>query len=130
MSDDMQFLLPGFDNIIRADMEALGGTDWFLHYPDSHAKERLATLSIIGIDYFKRTGHIYHPKFGSVYCDNWAMEEAKYLGRYQFFNKSIFDHFHPCWGMAPMDDQYRKTEAPEGYEKDRQVFYELMKTLK
>lgn len=131
MSNDMQFLVPGFDNIIRADMAAsCNDFDMFLHYPDSHAGDRLPTLSIMGEKYFHRTGVIYHPAFSSVYCDNWAMMEAKHLGKHRFFNKTIYDHFHPAWGMAPMDEQYVKSEAPDGYEKDRQTYLELMKTLK
>ena len=129
MSDDMQFLLPGFDNIIRADMEALGGTDWFLHYPDSHAKERLATLSIIGKEYFDRDGFIYHPEFKNVYCDNYAQDLAQHRGRYHFFNKTIFDHFHPCWGMAHIDDQYKISENPEAYAYDHAVYLKLKKEL-
>jgi len=126
-SDDQQFLEYGFDDIIRNDFKSAGSTDWFIHYPDSHAKERLATLSIMGYDYFRRTNTIYHPKFISVYSDNWAMIEAQKLDRYKFINKIIFDHFHPAWSMAEMDDQYRKTENPINYEKDRLTFEELKK---
>lgn len=128
MSDDQQFLVQGFDDIIRGDMEAAcNDYDMFLHYPDSHAGERLPTMSIMGVAYFKRSGYIYRPEFISVYCDNFAMDEAKALKRHCFINKTIFDHFHPAWGMAPMDDQYKKTEDPVNYEADRQTYYRLKK---
>ena len=129
-SDDQMFLVPGFDDIIRADFNACGGFDWFIHYPDSHAQERLATMSVMGVDYFKRTGWIYHPEFKNVYCDNYAQDEARFLGRYKFFNKTIFDHYHPAWGMAPTDDQYKISENPEAYEIDRATYYKLKVKLK
>ncbi len=130
MSDDQQFLVNGFDNIIRNDMkESCSDLDMFLHYPDSHAGSRLPTMSIMGVTYFKRSGVIYRPEFSNVYCDNFAFDEAKYLNKYKFINKTIFDHFHPAWGMAEMDEQYKKTEAPEGYELDRQTYLKLKKEL-
>lgn len=131
MSDDMQFLVPGFDDIIRNDMAAAcNDFDMFLHYPDSHARERLPTLSIMGVSYFNRTGHIYNPEFKNVYCDNYAMDEAIFLGKYKFINTTIFDHFHPAWGMAPTDDQYRKSENPEAYAYDHAVYLRLKELLK
>lgn len=128
-SDDQVFLVPGFDEEIRNDIVAAGGFDWFLHYPDSHAKAALPTMSIMGREYYHRNNFIYHPRFQNVYCDNYAMDEAKKLGRYKFVNKSIFDHLHPAWGLAPMDDQYRKTEDKEGYARDKEVYQELKKLL-
>ena len=131
MSNDMVFLVPGFDDIIRADMAAsCNDLDIFLHYPDSHAGERLPTLSIMGSKYFQRTGWIYHPDFKSVYADNYEMDRAKNLGKYVFLNKTIFDHYHVAWGMAPMDEQYKESEAPEQYELDRQTYYKLKAELK
>lgn len=129
-SDDQMFLVPGFDDTIRNDFNEAGGFDWFIHYPDSHAKEQLATMSVMGIDYFKRTGYIYNPEFKNVYCDNFAQDEAKFLEKYRFVNKTIFDHFHPAWGMAPTDAQYAKSENAEAYAYDQQIYLRLKETLK
>ena len=77
ISDDQLFLIDGFDLEIIKDMqEFFPDTDGFLHYPDSHAKEKLPTMSIMGKKYFDRTGKIYNEKFSNVYCDNLAMDEA------------------------------------------------------
>lgn len=122
-SDDQQFLINEFDDIIRNDMHAyfpLG--DGFLHYPDSHTKERLPTMSIMDKKYFDRTGYIYNPEYKNVYCDNEAMEVAKILGRYMFVNKIIFDHFHPIWGMAEMDAQYLISENQNSYRIDNNTY--------
>lgn len=122
-SDDQKFLVHGFDDIIRNDMP--DDLDWFLHYPDSHTKDKIPTMSIMGVNYFKRTNRIYHPDFKNVYCDNYAMQEAKVLNRYVFIDKSIFEHYHPIWRLAEWDEQYRKTEST--YAEDRQTYLNLMK---
>lgn len=125
VSDDQKFLVPGFDDIIRNDMPE--DLDWFLHYPDSHTKDKIPTMSIMGANYFKRTNQIYHPDFISVYADNYAMTEAKYLGRYLFVNKTIQQHFHPMWNTAENDEQYIKNESRELYNKDRETYFRLIK---
>lgn len=119
-SDDQRFLIQGFDDIIRKDMsEACNDLDMFLHYPDSHAKDRLPTMSVIGSTYFNRTGYIYHPTYVNVYSDNEAMDVAKILGKHKFINKNIYDHYHPAWGTEQMDDLYRISENPISYAIDR-----------
>lgn len=123
VSDDQKFLVHGFDDIIRNDMPE--DLDWFVHYPDSHTKDKIPTMSIMGVNYFKRTNRIYHPDFKNVYCDNYAMQEAKVLNRYVFINKSIFEHYHPMWRLADWDEQYRKTEST--YAEDRQTYLDLIK---
>lgn len=130
ISDDQLFLIEGFDLEIIKDMqEFFPDTDGFLHYPDSHAKDKLPTMSIMGKKYFDRTGKIYNEKFSNVYCDNLAMDEAIYLGKYKFIDKKIFDHFHPVWGMADWDEQYRQSENPISYAKDQAIYLELKKAL-
>ncbi len=129
-SDDQMFLIPGFDDIIREDFKEAGGFDWFIHYPDSHVKERLATMSIMGVDYFKRDGYIYHPKFRNVYSDNYAQDLAIHRGRYKFVNKPIQDHYHPAWGTGPKDDQYALSENPEAYAYDHAIYLGLKAQIK
>lgn len=122
-SDDQKFLVEGFDDIIRQDIGQ--DKDLFIHYPDSHTFDKIPTMSIMTRGYFERTNRIYHESFESVYADNFAMDEAKYLGKYKFVNKSIYDHFHPAWGTAEKDEQYLKTEHPNVYNKDRETYYRL-----
>lgn len=122
-SDDQKFLMEGFDLEIIKDMEEFfPDTDGFIHYPDSHAKHLLPTMSIIGKKYYDRFNYIYHPDYVNVYCDNEAMDVAKILGKHQFINKVIFDHFHPAWGMAEMDEQYLKSENPASYAIDAETY--------
>lgn len=122
-SDDQKFLIEGFDLEIIKDMEEFfPDTDGFLHYPDSHAKHLLPTMSIIGKKYYARFNYIYHPDYVNVYCDNEAMDVAKILGKHQFVDKNIYDHFHPAWGTADTDEQYLKSENPASYAIDAATY--------
>lgn len=124
-SDDQIFLKNGFDDDIRNDFN--GDFDLFIHYPDSNVKHLLPTMSVMGVDYFKRFNYIYMEDFRNVYCDNAEMDKAKILKKYKYVERQIFDHLHPAFGRAPMDAQYEKTENKEGYAKDHATYIRLKK---
>lgn len=107
MSDDMRFLAPGFDNIIRQHC----GPDDFVHFPDGHVDRRLCTMSIMGVDYYNRDGHIYHPSYKSLWCDNEAQDVARSRGRYKYVNQQIFEHQHPANGFGQKDNLLEHTES-------------------
>jgi len=109
-SDDMRFTVYGWDELIREGFRC-NGPDKFLHYPDSTAKNMLATMSIMDRAYFERDGYIYHPSYKSLWCDNEAMEVAKLRGCYVYMGIQIFDHLHPAYGLAQWDEQYRRQQT-------------------
>jgi len=116
VSDDM-IIEKGFDDVVREAFE--NSLDLFLHLPDGFANERLATMSIMGRDYYNRFGYIYHPSYESVYCDDEAMSVAKILNKYLYVDKHVFKHIHPAnVGAHLMDDQYKKTEAADVHARD------------
>jgi hypothetical protein len=116
VSDDM-IIEKGFDDVVREAFE--NSLDLFLHLPDGFANERLATMSIMGRDYYNRFGYIYHPSYESVYCDDEAMNVAKILNKYLYVDKHVFKHIHPAnVGAHLMDDQYKKTEAADVHARD------------
>jgi hypothetical protein len=135
MSDDMQFIKPGFDLDILLDMCLyFPDTDGVLHYPDGFTGDKIITMSIMGRKYFERFGYIYHPEYKSLFCDNEFTEVAKMIGKYRFIEKNLYRHNHPAWGAGENDDQYRKTESY--YMQDRDVWivrknknYDLEKDL-
>lgn len=112
MSDDMVFIKNGYDNIIR---EAFfennkQNLDLFIHFPDGN-RDDLATMSIIGIDYFNRDKYIYHPSYMSLFCDNEAQEVAIIRNRYRFIDKKILSHNHPAYGKSSIDELYIRNES-------------------
>jgi hypothetical protein len=109
-SDDMRFIVFGYDQLIR-DAIRINGPDIFVHFPDSTARAILPTMSIMDKIYFERDGKIYDPSYISLWADNEAMEVAKLRGRYLYAGTQIFDHFHPAYGMAQWDEQYSRQQS-------------------
>lgn len=118
VSDDQVFIKKGFDKDIR---DSFTDLDKFIHFPDGN-QDRLATMSIIGYDYYMRDKYIYHPSYKSVYCDNEAQDVAQMRGCYIYNPLHIFNHEHPAWGKGPMDLQYQKTEHPVTYKADHNTY--------
>jgi hypothetical protein len=115
LSDDQIFTKRGFDEAI-----AQCGKDEFLHLPDGHVNELLPTMSVMGYDYYKRFGYIYHPDYASLWCDNESMDVAKQLGCYKYINEHIFDHLHPAWTGEKPDAQLLHTQSL--YRRDERVY--------
>lgn len=120
-SDDMQFDVKGFDDIIRNDFA--GNFDQFLHYNDGNQKGNIATMSIMGRDYYNRFNYIYHPQYKSVWCDVEQTDVACILGKHRYMgdDKVIFRHMHPAWGLASYDAQYRASESLDVWGDDLQT---------
>ena len=87
------------------------GPDEFIHYPDGHVNERLCTMSVMGRDYYRRFGYVYHPDYVSLWSDNESMEVAQQLGCYRYIDEHIFTHNHPAWTGEKPDEQLIKTQA-------------------
>ena len=119
MSDDMQFIQHGFDSTIVKDFTT-HGLDTIMHYPDQAAGKALITMAIMGRDYFNRDGYIYNPEYKSLFCDNEQHMVAQLRGCYQFKRTRLFNHMHPAWGLAPVDDLMRHTES--FYAEDKATF--------
>jgi hypothetical protein len=118
-SDDQEFVIKGFDDIIRKDFaEHFPSGDGCIHYKDKNAA--LMTMSIIDRKYYARFNYIYHSDYVSLWCDNEAQDVAIMLGRYKYIDNVIFHHNHPGWGLGAMDEQYRRTEA--FYHQDEQTY--------
>lgn len=80
VSDDQLFIQKGFDRIIKSKFTE---PDLFLHFPDSFAGSRVATMSIIDKAYYQRDNYIYFPGYYSMFCDEEETEKAKMRGRYK-----------------------------------------------
>lgn len=117
ISDDMLITSNQFEAVVRSAFYET--TDLFLHLPDGYVNEALPTMSIMGVEYYKRFGYIYHPSYESVYCDNEAMDVAKMLNKYVYNNARVFTHNHPAnVGKHLWDAQYERTESKEAHTKD------------
>ena len=107
MSDDMDFKVKGFDNIIRQAFDRKG---MFIHFPDGHVNERLSTMSIMDRAHYDRFGYVYHPLYTSLFCDNEAQDVALRTGSYKYVPIQIFEHRHPAWTGEKPDAQLVQTQ--------------------
>ena len=68
-------------------------------------------MSIMGEQYYRRFGYIYHPSYKSLWCDNEAQDVAKRLHRYKYVRQQIFEHQHHANGFGEKDALLVHTES-------------------
>lgn len=116
LADDM-VLKEGFDvEILKAFEDGFSG---LVHFNDGIANAALCTFPVMDRAYYDLFGYVYNPVYKSVAADNEQHEMAVLLKRYKHVpGVDIVRHLHPAYGMAPMDDLYRRNEAPALYAED------------
>lgn len=121
-SDDMEWTVQGFDNVIRDAFEKHGYNN-FLHVHDQHPyNHEIASMSIMGREYYEKFGYIYNPIYKSFYCDNEALDVAKLLNEYIDLggNNQLFKHNHPIWSRMEKDALYVKND--KYYQQDKTTY--------
>lgn len=98
MSDDMQFIVKGWDVRMRESIKAVWGnsTDFFANFNDGFQGPKLCTMSVIGFEYWCRTFFIYKPCYRSLSCDAEEFYVAQMLKRYHYFPELLYKHVHPA----------------------------------
>ncbi len=136
MSDDFEFIKPGFDNDIRNAFRVEYirhiteyNFDQFVAWNDGNQKANVSTMSIMGRNYYNRDNYIYHPDYKSVWCDVEATDVAVMRGCYKYMgdDKVIFNHNHPAWGKSDYDAQYRASENLDVWGEDLKTIIERKK---
>lgn len=118
-SDDMIPQQAGFDSRILQDFDKwFPDGDGVLHYYDGHT--RLNTMCCLDKKYFDRFGHLYHPEYKSLFCDNEFMEVASMLNRQVFIKETIIRHEHYSNGYARPDRLMIQNET--FYNEDMETF--------
>ena len=111
-SDDMKFLVHGFDNIIRDKFNQIfPDTNGNIYFNDGFVKDAISTMSIIGRKYYDKFNYIYHPSYKSLWCDNEYTEIAKRDAKIQYYDEILYKHFHPSNIGGFIDEQLRHTES-------------------
>lgn len=117
-SDDMRFRTHGFDNIIRCVMP--NDLDAFIHLQDDYAKERVATVSILGRKYYERDNAIYNEAYYSMWCDDEETEKAKIRGKHILVPGIHIEHLHYTNNAkAKKDELYWRNDT---YNADKKIF--------
>ena len=129
MSDDMEFVVQGWDQRIVNDLTALGGSDWFIHYNDGYVFDKLPTMSIMGREYYNRFFYIYPPCYKSFSCDAEAMFVAQMLGRWYYSSDILFKHLHPSNCRTPLRGDETYNRANKHTNDDITTYFGRMKRL-
>jgi hypothetical protein len=122
-SDDIVWTKFGFDEEIKeAFKKHFPGLDGTVHFKEKHAGRSTIIVSMVGVNLYKQLGYLYHPSYESVYSDNDFTEMTRLMGKYAYIDKEIFIHAHAIWNLTAWDAQYRHTERPEVYKKDKETY--------
>lgn len=121
-SDDMEFQVHGFDNIIREKFRIhFPDTNGNLHFNDGF-QNRVCTMTIMGRMFFEShyNKKFYVDEYFSLFCDEEYTIVANKLNKMQYFPEIIFNHKHVANGFGQPDELLKKTE---GYwEVDKNTF--------
>ena len=110
-SDDMKFIVNGFDEIIRQELRrAFPDLNGNIHFNDGFTKDKVCTMSIMGRRYYDQFKYVYHPDYISLWCDNEYTEVAMANRRMMYINDPIYHHMHPNNVGGFIDEQYQNTE--------------------
>jgi len=80
----------------------------------------LLTIPIISRAMYQSEGHFWHPKFASMFCDNWIYERAKRAYKLIDAYHLKFPHLHYSLGHYQMDETNIKSNA--NYNSGKHIF--------
>jgi hypothetical protein len=128
-SDDMIPQIKGYDTIIKNDMKKYYPTkDGILWYFDGFNKS-VNTLSIMGVEYYKKNNYLYYPMYRSFFCDTEQTILAQKLNKITFIDNTIIKHLHPD-NTKDLHKSYDNTyKENDGYDYDKKVFIKRMKDV-
>ena len=115
LSDDWE-PFPGWDDAIE---EAIGNLDEpaVLAVNDGQRTDNLLCMAIMTRARYRQQGYMFHPEFFSMFSDNWFSECAFRDGVViDARDRITFEHVHPAFGKALLDETYARTNAAEHYQ--------------
>lgn len=96
-------------------------TDFGYSGTDCGWVHNLMALGIISRPLYLKWGYALYPEYESMYSDNDMTEHAYQDGVVIEAFDLVFEHRHPAFGKAQMDEVYRKQNRPEAYELGKRV---------
>lgn len=96
---------------------------------DGNRKDDLMCMAIATRAYLNQDGWIFHPRFKSMYSDNYFSWLAYRRGAVIEARDLVFTHNHPAFGTAENDATYEQQNAPERYAEGKKIYEELTGTL-
>jgi tetratricopeptide (TPR) repeat protein len=98
----------------------------FLCCGDGMENSVAVPLQIVTRGWVDKHGGVFHPRFKSMYGDNWCIERARRDGELVLAMDLAFEHRHPFFKTAPMDEVYEAENAADRYDEGREIYSELL----
>lgn len=111
VSDDMEFIAYGFDDMIRRDFKLEESLDRVIHYTDGFDHDPIISLPVLGREWYNHWGYIYNPVYVSLFCDEELYLVAKQLGKLYTSDFKIVRHNHPAWIGGIIDPQLKSSQS-------------------
>jgi hypothetical protein len=93
---------------------------------DGIREDDLLCMAILTRRRLIEQGYLFHPNFIGVYSDNWFTHCAKRDGVLVNARDLMFEHLHPAFGKAEMDETYEKQNSDAAYAYGKRVLEKLM----
>jgi hypothetical protein len=113
VGDDNVFVTPGWDQLMLATLEGMGGSGWV--YPDDKRRHDVPEHWMCSSDVVKALGWFANPALSHFYVDNTVAELAKRAGLIRWCPEAVIEHLH--YSVAPQtvrDELYLSTEERFG----------------
>ena len=124
ISDDMIPQIANYDEIIfDGYRQTYPDFDGGIKFYDGIRPDALMTLPIIGWPIYEKLGHIYHPEYTSIYCDNEQTMILHRLGKLAVSPICIAKHE---WTSEPFDELHARNENTDMYRIDGAVYERRM----
>jgi len=113
LGDDCVCATPGWDKLMLATLEDLGGTGWV--YPDDKRRNDVPEHWMCSSDVVKALGWFANPQLGHFYIDNSVAELGKRAGLIRWCPQAVIEHRHYSVAKdTERDETYRSTEDTFG----------------
>lgn len=102
-------------------IEAMGGTG-VVSCPDGYRRDDLPTQWAMGTNLVRQLNGLVPAPVEHLYCDDSVRDVAKAIDRYSYLDDVMIEHMHPVTGKVKVDDQYKRVNSKEQFEKDRAAY--------
>jgi hypothetical protein len=133
VNDDHKIQTYAWDQIMYDKVKDL---EYVIAHPNDLRKEMEYTFDWASSVFMTRNiinvlGYMAEPGFNHLYVDTIWLDLAKQLNCLEYFKDVIFEHIHPLFGKAKMDDDYADYYISEKAKKleliDRSLYYHYIK---
>lgn len=111
-SDDM---VPIMDGYAARALEAMNlhfpRLDGAIYFDDGFQGKNCCTLPIMGRRLYDQFGHVYNPRYISLFCDQEQTELLTEMSRIVYVGERLIEHRHHVTGKSQKDALYNKNDA-------------------